>query len=95
MTDVTDLKVMVARVEERQIAGVSATERQFKDMNDKLDKLSSRSVVDGIEVRVTKLEAAQATQNQKVQDNQTWLYRTVIGGIVLAVVNIVMLFVRP
>jgi predicted nucleic acid-binding Zn-ribbon protein len=80
-TVLSELKVMVARVEERQIA-----------LQKHLDKLATtekvESLEDKIDEKATSKELVSLTERvDNLENNQTWITRIVIGAVILAVLG--------
>jgi hypothetical protein len=68
-TTLTDLRLAVARMEERQIAEARSADHHRRNLQMKLDTLASKEHVEAVEDRVGKLE-----------DTQRWASRSIIGA---------------
>lgn len=69
---------MVARIDERTKNFSEASDRQHRDMSEKLDKLASKESVAAVSDRVSVLEK-----------EATWVKRSAIGALILAVGSVV------
>lgn len=66
--DLTEIKVLTARIDERVGALSDSMAVQHKSLSDKIEGLAAKVSLDGVEDRVAKLEAT-----------QTWLVRGIVG----------------
>jgi len=69
--DHEEIRVTLARIEERVCAMHKNWGHAMEHINDKLDDLASKDSLMAIERRTTKLEA-----------NQTWVVRSVLGTVI-------------
>ena len=85
MVDLTEIKVALARVEEKQTS-----------LGEKVDKLAPLSDISALkqdlvdaEKRFDKAREADIKRIEKLESNQTWIVRTVIGAVLAAVLGVI------